>query len=64
MCLVIPEGDPAVLQLPVTVRSLTNKLMSMGLLVRLREGGFSSNHINATWCSRQYYNYCLIEIAT
>lgn len=43
-----------VLQLPVTVRRLRNKLMSMGLLVKLREGGFSSNHINAMWCSRQY----------
>lgn len=53
-----------VLQLTVTVRRLRNKLMSMGLLVRLKQGGLSSNHINATWCSSQFYSYCPIEIAT
>lgn len=52
-----------VLQLPVTIRRLRNKLMSMGLLVRLRQGGFTSNHSSSLWCSRHYCNYCFTEIA-
>lgn len=37
-----------VLQLPVVIRRLRSKLMSMGLHVRLREEGFSSKHIIIT----------------
>lgn len=44
-----------VLQLPVVIRRLKNKLMSMGLPLRQRRGGLGSKHINAVWCSSRYY---------